>query len=795
MSIFHKLYLLYVVLLTSMLPNSSAISVAAVGDSIVQGRTDRTAWGWGQTLPGFFAPDVEFYNLGAGGTSTKTYIEEGLWDKVLAIEADYVIIQFGHNDQKSGERFTNPNSTFRENLHRFISDIRGYGGVPVLVTPPIRRLWNDDGTLYSTQLPWVQAVRIVAEEASVFCVDLFEITQDYYEYIGQSASVSYQPPGDDSHYSRLGATHLARMIAYQVATHRPSGYEELVNNLRLSADSLIVSATQDSERWDLEWSTDLIEWRVYDSWEGGLNSAELALHIEHAGNETSLFARAKEHGSMHIVVVAGQSNAVGTDLDGTSLTSLEHDQEIQFSVLAGSYPQDYQYPEDGRPSMKYNSNQEILNFSTVDRLGGFGVERGFARQLADKGIGDILVLKVAVNGRGLGRYWMKSDPSGLGLYDLLVDEVRNVVDQLAGVGIDSHIAAILWPQYANDGNRLDTATAYGENLLEFAADLRADLPGAEGDTPFIMLECPEWANPPYADIVRAQGAVFSANDPYGWMIPSSELLHMGDRIHLTSESKELVGIRMADVWLKEQAKRLIESVSVQIKSVETPRIEPVPAYVVIGGKNAELISKYEFEVGGKDLPSLLHVVDVNLDNNWAFGRSLSRRSVGFRLFRVMMERQGESPICVIRHSFDEWSLEQDANPMNEAGDWYLSGLPAIKTWFDWSPYPLQLQAILIIQGEEGGDYAGSSYYTNLRAMVISVLEEFPGVPVIISEVADNSSEAFEQLNEDTNRVADEFSDVWLVSSNNLPLGSDGKTFTSSGVAEMAERMISAIPSE
>jgi lysophospholipase L1-like esterase len=772
-----------------------ALRIAAVGDSIVQGQTSRGKWGWGQVFPGFFDPSVEVFNLGAGGTSTKTYIEEGLWDSALELKADFVFIQFGHNDQKSGERFTNPNSTFRDNLRGFVADIRGYGGVPILVTPPIRRIWRSDGSIYTTQEPWVNAVRVVAAEEEVFCVDLFDLTQKYYEYIGPEDAALYQPAGDFSHYNRIGAMHLARMIAHQLWINQPQDCDALLEQLRFSVDSLRISTGSGVSNVVLEWSQDLLEWHEYGRWIQAEVPEEIAFGMEHQSSPSRLFTRAREVADVELVVVAGQSNAVASSEDGSLLTTDEFDAGIRFAVLAGTYPKDYRYPEHGRPAMKFDTLGQISNFAEVDRFGGFGVERGFARSLADKGIRNVVVVKVAVNGKGLGKYWLKEDPAGLGLYDLLVDEVTAVVEQLAAEGLNCRLSAILWPQFVNDCNQLDTASAYSANLMDFAADLRNDLPGSNSQTPFFVLECPDWIGRTYAGVVREQGALYAENDPFGFLISAAGLEHVGDATHLTGESRELAGIRMAHEWSRATATRLRENIILEVGtdgSTQVPR--PLPAYVVIGGRNADLITKYEYDNGGKDLPSLLHTVDVLEDNNWSFGEKLSRRSVSFRLFRLLMEANRSEPICVIHHSQAFWSI-QDAVSGGEDGVWATEGMPLLLQWIDWSPFELDLCGIFLQQGEDDAEGSIDSYQGNLRALISNLVSAFPDVPVVIGHVTDNSSASHAEVNSVIDLISEEFPNVYTVNSKNVPYESDGMTFTSSGTAEMAERMVAKLSEE
>src|SRR6476469_5446929 len=99
------------------------VRVALVGDSTV---TDKQGWG-----PGFaarLADDAICINKSLGGRSSKSYRNEGHWDELLKLDPrpDYVLIQFGHNDQaglhKGPERETDANTEFRANLKRYVDE-------------------------------------------------------------------------------------------------------------------------------------------------------------------------------------------------------------------------------------------------------------------------------------------------------------------------------------------------------------------------------------------------------------------------------------------------------------------------------------------------------------------------------------------------------------------------------------------------------------------------------------------------------------------------------------------------
>lgn len=134
-----------VVILTSA-EEKKPITIFMIGDSTMANKKldgNNQERGWGQMLSGFFTDDVRIDNHAVNGRSTKSFIEEGRWQKVVEqiTPGDYVIIQFGHNDEKiaSPERYTKPGADFDDNLRRFVNETREHGGIPVLMDPIVRR--------------------------------------------------------------------------------------------------------------------------------------------------------------------------------------------------------------------------------------------------------------------------------------------------------------------------------------------------------------------------------------------------------------------------------------------------------------------------------------------------------------------------------------------------------------------------------------------------------------------------------------------------------------------------------
>jgi lysophospholipase L1-like esterase len=209
------------------------VTVFMIGDSTMADKPNpdtNPERGWGQLLPQFLREDVVVRNMAVNGRSTKSFIDEGRWDEVMRAlrPGDLVLIQFGHNDQKSADptRYTNPYTAYRRNLERFALDTRAKGATPVLLSSIVRRNFNDDGVLVDTHgvYPWV--TRMVAKDLGVAFIDLQQLSEDLVLAAGAEGSKElyvWTAPGeyamypngqrDDTHLSVKGATEVARMAA------------------------------------------------------------------------------------------------------------------------------------------------------------------------------------------------------------------------------------------------------------------------------------------------------------------------------------------------------------------------------------------------------------------------------------------------------------------------------------------------------------------------------------------------------------------------------------------------------
>src|ERR671912_141221 len=130
------------------------VKIALAGDSTVTKQS-----GWGVGFARRCGPGVECVNIARGGRSSKSYRDEGGWKQVIDARPAHVLIQFGHNDQpgKGPERETDPKTTFRENLTRYVREARAAGAAPVLVTSMERRNFDANGKIVPSLTAYADA--------------------------------------------------------------------------------------------------------------------------------------------------------------------------------------------------------------------------------------------------------------------------------------------------------------------------------------------------------------------------------------------------------------------------------------------------------------------------------------------------------------------------------------------------------------------------------------------------------------------------------------------------------------
>jgi lysophospholipase L1-like esterase len=198
------------------------------GDSTVTDQAAAPAGSWGQFLTRYFRGDIAVANHAESGESLKSFVTGHRLDKLLSrlSAGDWVMIQFGHNDQKQQwpQTFTDAANTYRAWLRTYVAEIRRRGATPLLVTSPERRHFDANGQIVPTLGAYPDAVRAVALEERVALLDLNSMSVKLYEALGPEASPrAFADEGrDKTHHNEYGARQLARCVIEAIRRADPA---------------------------------------------------------------------------------------------------------------------------------------------------------------------------------------------------------------------------------------------------------------------------------------------------------------------------------------------------------------------------------------------------------------------------------------------------------------------------------------------------------------------------------------------------------------------------------------------
>ena len=223
-----KRILIIALALLTLVLNASA-KIHTIGDSTMadydQAEPDqKEMYGWGQVFGDYFSNGMTVKNWGDRGESARSFYRK-FWPKVRTEikKGDYVLIQFGHNDQKSVTT-----DVYREYLSRFICETRELGATPILVTSICRKLFEgtkisrlgriDNGKAHGVDennhtYDYPYHMKKVADSLKVECLDLTTACKEYMESWGPEGCKQFFPSGGSTHTNELGARVNAQLVA------------------------------------------------------------------------------------------------------------------------------------------------------------------------------------------------------------------------------------------------------------------------------------------------------------------------------------------------------------------------------------------------------------------------------------------------------------------------------------------------------------------------------------------------------------------------------------------------------
>lgn len=215
------------------------VNVWMIGDSTmsIKEAKSRPETGWGESVQQFMNESATVHDHAMNGRSSRSFISEGRWQNVFdSIQAgDFVIIQFGHNDQKPDTlRHTDPFSTYKQTIKFYIEQSRSKGANPIVCSSIVRRHFDSTGTLIDTHGDYIVAAKEIAVETNTPYVDMEKLSRKLVSDLGPEKSkqlYKFFEPGQFPNYpnGKQDSTHLNPEGAKAIA----SLFVEEVENLNL----------------------------------------------------------------------------------------------------------------------------------------------------------------------------------------------------------------------------------------------------------------------------------------------------------------------------------------------------------------------------------------------------------------------------------------------------------------------------------------------------------------------------------------------------------------------------------
>ena len=209
--------------------DTTATTIFLCGNSTVVDQAHEPYASWGQMIPRWFGSEVAISNHAESGLTAGSFLASNRLEKVLAMmkKGDYVICEFGHNDQKEKTPGSGAWYNFSYNLKQYIDKVRAKGGNIIFVTPTQRRFFDKAtrSKIQETHGDYPDAMRAVAKREGVPVIELHDMTRTFFETLGYENSkkslVHYpsntypnQPKAleDNTHFNPYGAYEVAKMV-------------------------------------------------------------------------------------------------------------------------------------------------------------------------------------------------------------------------------------------------------------------------------------------------------------------------------------------------------------------------------------------------------------------------------------------------------------------------------------------------------------------------------------------------------------------------------------------------------
>lgn len=208
--------------------DDSCPTVYLCGNSTVVDQNNEPWASWGQMIPRWFDSGIAISNHAESGLTAGSFLSSKRLEKIMTTlkPGDYVVCEFGHNDEKEKGPGTGAWYHYTRNLKIFIDNVRSKGATIIFCTPTQRRRFADDKkTIINTHGDFPAAMKAVAERENVPLIDLHQQTTTFFEALGyedsKRALVHYpantfagqdKALADNTHFNTYGAYEVAKIV-------------------------------------------------------------------------------------------------------------------------------------------------------------------------------------------------------------------------------------------------------------------------------------------------------------------------------------------------------------------------------------------------------------------------------------------------------------------------------------------------------------------------------------------------------------------------------------------------------
>ena len=197
-------------------------TVFLLGDSTVCDQPLEPWNSWGQMLTRFFKPEIAIANHAESGEALSSSLGAKRLDKVVSLmkPGDFLLMQFGHNDQKQHGKGVGAFTTYLATYKHFIEEAKKRGGQPVVVTSMHRKTFNGAGIITNSLGDYPAAAQQAALGEDVPVIDLHAMSKVFYEALGVGkVDVAFQ---DGTHHNNYGSYEIARCVVEGIREHVPA---------------------------------------------------------------------------------------------------------------------------------------------------------------------------------------------------------------------------------------------------------------------------------------------------------------------------------------------------------------------------------------------------------------------------------------------------------------------------------------------------------------------------------------------------------------------------------------------